>query len=489
MRNLFEAALIIVFCSVAACSEQKTDVYKQLVTADSLSRHDQYDSAKTLLASMDTTKLTTEEKALFFILTIRINGTSLYESKLDTMLKFSERYYISTNDSTHLAEVYIHKCDGCYFYKPDHDSSAYFLEKGKKLANQKAPDHFLLSLIYWYQIYIHALTGDYQEMVKDAEMQSLHAEKSGSKRQTAYAALNTVSALNYANQTDKLDLHIQAALNWSKYLRPYDIAFIYSIYGDLFLNNNPTAAKNNFDKAFAIQPNSKIAQKNLARLYFKQGKIKQADSLCQKCLDINWSEEKIDLLTIYADCKIATNHLNEAIEIQKNIISEKDSIINRNKKHYAKNAILKSQPKESTENNNQWLCFALVGVLAISTIVFTILFFIQRKKAKELETKANCGLPHPKEELFIETLEGKDGKNMTQWNKKMQLDFIDYYRNIHPEIIEQIETEFQPLTPTLMIFQILTTIKEPKEIQSIMGITESSYYSNISRIKTKKIVL
>ncbi len=489
MRKLFRVALIIVFCCIAACSEQKTKGYKQLEKADSLSRHDNYDSAKSIIASMDTTKLTTEEKALFNILSIRLYGSRHFKSKLDTMLKYSERYFQSINDSTHLAEVYIYKGDGCYLFKPGFDSSAYYIAEGKKLASQKVPDHFLLSQIYWYQIFLHGLSGDYQEMVNDAEQQTSHAEKSGSKRQAAYAALNTVSALKYANQTDKLDLPTQAALNWSKYLRPNDIAYIYSIYGESFINNNLEAAKDNFYKALTIQPDSKTAQTNLARLYLKQGKIKQADSLCQECLDISWSEDKIDLLTIYADCKIATNHLNEAIEIQKNIISEKDSIINRNKKHYAKNAILKSQPKESTENNNQWLYFALVGVLAISTIVFIILFFIQKKKAKELETKANCGLPHPKEELFIETLEGKNGRNMTQWNKKMQLDFIDYYRNIHPEIIEQIETEFHPLTPTLMIFQILSTIKEPKEIQSIMGITESSYYSNISRIKTKKIVL
>ena len=128
---------------------------------------------------------------------------------------------------------------------------------------------------------------------------------------------------------------------------------------------------------------------------------------------------------------------------------------------------------------------ALICVFAISTIFFAVLFIIQKQKTKALESKVHDNNPHPQEKTFIEILEGKD--NMSQWNKKMQLDFIDYCRDLHPEILNQIETEYQPLTPTLMIFQILSKLKDPKEIQNIMGITESSYHSNMSRIRTKKI--
>lgn|GEM_PF-5966133 len=484
MKNIIQAAFIIVFCCIAACSKQQTKLYEQLEKADSLSRHDQYDSAKLLLSSIKTEKLTQEEKALFNILSIRLYGTRHYESKLDSLLQYSERYYQSTNDYKHLAEVYIYKGDGCYLFKPGYDSSAFFFEEGKKLAEQDVPDHFLLSQIYWYRIFIHALSGEYQEMVKDAEMQTFHAEKSGSKRQAAYAALNTVTALKYAKRTDKLDLPIQAALNWSKYLRPEDLAFIYSIYGELHMDNHPEAAKANFDKALAIQPNSKIAQKNLAQLCLKQGKIKQADSLCQKCLDINWSEDKIDVLTIFAECKIATNNLNEAIELQKNIISEKDSVINRIKNNIHQK-IINSSP--NNESNGKLIDYLLICVLATLTIMLGFLSLIQKNKIKKLETEHFATLPHPQEEYFHEIMEGNNDKNMSQWNKKIQLDFIEYIRNLHPEIINQIESEYKPLTPTLMIFQILTKFKDPKDIQNLMCITESSYYSNVSRIKTKKI--
>ena len=493
MKNIISAALIIVLCSIAACTEQKTERYKQLETVDMLSRYDKYDSAKIIIDSICIEQLTEGEKALYNILTLRLYNILNYQTTLDSMLDCSEKYFKSTNDSTHLAEVYIHKGGGCYMYKKDYDSSAYYIEIGKKLADQEEPDHYLLSQIYWYQILIHALSGEYQKMLQDAEQQTYHAEKSGNKRQVAYAALNTVTALRYANEPDKLDLPLQAALNWSKYLQPQDIVYIYNIYAELAMDDKPETAKENLDKALAIQPDSKITRENLARLYLKQGKIKEAEAICSQCSDINWSEDKVNVLTILADCKIASNNLTEAIKIQKNIISEKDSIIKRINNHKPKNAILSSTPnetketKETKETNNTLIMRVLICVFAISTIFFAVLFIIQKQKTKALETKVHDNNPHPQEKTFIEILEGKD--NMSQWNKKMQLDFIDYCRDLHPEILNQIETEYQTLTPTLMIFQILSKLKDPKEIQNIMGITESSYYSNISRIKTKKITL
>ena len=489
MKNIISAALIIVLCSIAACTEQKTERYKQLETVDMLSRYDKYDSAKILLDSICIEQLTDGEKALYNILSLRLYGPQKYKNQFDSLLHYSEQYFKSINDSSHLAEVYMYKGNGCYLFKNEYDSCAYYINQGKQLAYQEVPDHYLLAQIYWFQILLHYITCEHQTMINDAEMETYHAEKSGNKRQAAYAALNTVTAHKFANETEKLDLYIQAALNWSNYLKPQDVAGIYNIYGNLYIDEKPETAKEIFDKALTIQPDSKLTKESLARLYVKQGNIEQAETLSADCSsEAVWSEDKIDIWTIQADCKIASNNLMEAIKIQKNIISEKDSILKRIHKYTSKIAILSSPQKETNETketNNIQIVNVLMGVFAISTIIFAVLFIIQKQKTKALESKVHDNNPHPQEKTFIEILEGKD--NMSQWNKKMQLDFIDYCRDLHPEILNQIETEYQPLTPTLMIFQILTKFKEPKEIQSIMGITESSYYSNVSRIKTKKI--
>lgn len=483
MKSQIITIITIFFCLITACTELKTETYKQLEKVDSLSRHDQHDSAKIILSTMKEELLTNKEKALYNILTIRLYGTPEFISRIDTMLNFSESYYKSLSDSTHLAEVYLYKGDVCYFYKPQYDSSAYFLKKAKNFATQKKTDHFLLSQIYWYQQLVHALSGEYQEMVHDAENQTFHAEKSGSKRQSAYAALNTVIALKHANKTDKLDLKIQAALNWSNYLKKEDLSFIYNLYGELYMNTQPERAKENFNKALAIQPNSKYTQKNLAQLYFNQGDIKQAEDFCAKCSNNNWSEDQINILTILVECKIATNKLNEAIEIQKRIISEKDSIINRINKNLTKNAILTPQHQVINIKNNEYIVYIVTCFFAISTITLTILYFIQRAEIKQISKKNDN---NQQEKYFIGILEGIEDKNMAQWDKKMQLDFIDYYTTKYPEVINQIETEYEPLTPTLMILQILAQTKAPKEIQKTMCITESSYYSYLSRIKKAK---
>ncbi len=487
MKNRFLVFFWIVVCVFAACSEHKTERYKQLESVDRLYRQNETDSAMFLLDSTGASQITDGEKALYNILAIRIYGTKKFSSKLDSMLNFSEWYFKSVDDTIHLAETYIFKGDGFFLFKNQYDSCAYYLELGKQLANIAKTDDYLLSQIYWYQIFLHSVTGDTQQMKHDAEMQTYHAEKSGNKRQAAYAALNTVTTLKYANETDKLDLRIQAALNWSKYLRPNDIVYIYNIYGEMVIDDKPETAKDNFNKALAIQPDSKLTLTNLARLYLKQGQIKEAEEICENCSDSIWTEDKIKILTILADCKIASNNLNEAIKIQKNIISEKDSVINRIQKNISVNTKLSVPIKETNERNNKWIIYVCICLLSISTAILTVFVIIQRNKIKELGKKHNSILPHPQEEYFHEIMEGNNDKNMSQWNKKIQQDFIEYIRNLHPEIINQIESEYKPLTPTLMIFQILTKFKEPKDIQNLMCITESSYYSNISRIKTKKI--
>lgn len=505
MRDLLKVAFIIVFCSIAACSEQKTERYRQLEVVDMLSRQNENDSAKYLLDSIGALQLTEGESALYNLLSIRLYGTQHYYQKLDTILDYNERIFKSTNDTSHLAEVYIYKADNYFLFKKQYDSCEYYLELGKKLVADNNIDNFLLSKAYWYQIFLDMVLGNTEQIKNDAEMQTYYAEKSKNERQIAYAALNTVIVLKYIGETDKLDLPLQAALNWSKYLKPQDVSFIYNVYGELAIEKNPVTAKENFDKALAIQPDSKLTKANLARLFLQQGDIKQAENLCTECADRALAEDRINILTILIDCKMAKNNLPEVINLQKQIIAEKDSMIKRiqdQKKHYSF-----SITKEEAKSDNNLLLLVIsisLGILLI--IAFVIVYNLSKKqnKSKELINELEKNLSAINKELAIEKELNKRIKNpgkelynkimadenCSQWNKPEMVCFLEYYNILHPKVLEKIESEYDNISTRDKIILLLIEIGKPKEtILETFGLTESAYQTTMSRIKTKNAVL
>lgn len=504
MRDILKVAFIIVFCCIAACSEQKTERYRQLEVVDILSRQNKNDSAKFLLDSIGAVQQTERECALYNLLSIRLYGTFKFYPKLDTILDYTERIFKSTNDSSHLAEVYIFKADRYFIFKKQYDSCEYYLELGKKLVVDKTIDNFLLSQIYWYQIFLDMVLGKTQQMKDDAEMQTYYAEKSQNERQIAYAALNTVIVLKYIGETDKLDLPLQAALNWSKYLKPQDISFIYNVYGELAMEKNPVTAKENFDKALAIQPDSKLTKANLARLFLQQGDIKQAENLCTECGDRALAEDRIKILTILSDCKMAKNNLPEVINLQKQIIAEKDSIIKQiqdQKTHYSL-----STPKEEAKSDKNILLLVIsisLGILFIIAFVIVCNLSKKQKNSKEfineleknlstvndklkIEKELNKRIKNPGKVLFDKIMAGED---CSQWNKPEMVSFLEYYNILHPDVLEKIESEYNNLSTRDKIILILIEIGKPKEtILETLHLSDSAYQTTLSRIKTKNAI-
>ena len=496
MKDSIIAVLTIVFCCIAACSEQKeerepkTERYIQLTHVDSLSRYNNIDSAKIIFGTIDTSKYTEAEISLFNLLSFRLYGTTKYQSSLDTMLNFSEYCFKKTHDTIHLAETYLFKAEVCFLYKDDYDRSEYYAEKCRKLASNGKPDHYLLSQVYWLRIHLNMLSADILQSIDDVQQEALHAEKSLNNRQIAYGALNTVIVLKQAGETDQLRLHLQAALNWAEYLRPDDVAYLYNVYGELALDTKPEIAKEHFRKALDLCPSFSLTKKNLALLYLNQGDYIKAEALCAECTDTYWPEDKIELLKVIAGCKIAANNLPEAIEIQKNLTAQKDSIIKRIQGRMHK-TIYPDDEETNTSNNqpneqtpiplNIWTI-----VLIATTILFATLYLLSRKKIKQLQKQIEYENHNNSfgEQLYSDFIEGK---KISQWDKKSQSVFLDQFRANNPGKLEDLESKYQNLTPREKIMLLLKKQgATQKEITERFKLSDAAYYTAISRINKAK---
>jgi len=56
MNKLIIIEILLLFFTLTACFEKKSDLYKKIAVADSLSRYDQRDSAKNILKSINISK-------------------------------------------------------------------------------------------------------------------------------------------------------------------------------------------------------------------------------------------------------------------------------------------------------------------------------------------------------------------------------------------------------------------------------------------------
>ncbi|MBR4625699.1 MAG: hypothetical protein IKO56_09225 [Alphaproteobacteria bacterium] len=496
MKDTFKAILIIVLFYFVACSDKKTERYRQLETVDIMSRENKIDSAIYLLDSTGTTLQNKSDSALYILLSIRLKDNLIYDSSTIYLLNKSEKYFYSTNDLKHLAEVYLIKGYYNFLFSDQLDSCQYYFEKGTDLAEQLS-DNYLLSKACWYRLHFYLWIGESTQAKDMIEKQGEYAKKANNNQQIAYAALNKATYSKMYGDTANANIDLHDALTLRDYLKPKDIAFIYNGLGELNIGINMESAKIYFEKGLEIDPDSKLSKKNLARIYLYQGNVTEAEKLCKECFDAAWSESRTELLQIQIGCKMAENNLNEVINLQKQIIAEKDSLIKRyqqKKPVVYENAIPKSNIKISLS------IIITLSILLIITICITIKLNKKQKETKQqiedlerhliatrhelaTEKELNKKIKHPGKELYDKIMEGK---KCSQWNKHEMVSFLEFYNVLYPEIVEKIDSEYENLSARDKIILILLEIGKPKEeILKTLGLSDSCYQTTMSRIKTK----
>ncbi len=499
MKDTFKAILIIVLFYFVACSDKKTERYRQLETVDIMSRENKIDSSIYLLDSTGTTLQNKSDSALYILLSIRLKDNLIYDSSTIYLLNKSEKYFYSTNDLKHLAEVYLIKGYYNFIFSDQLDSCHYYFKKGTDLAEQLS-DNYLLSKACWYRLHFYLWIGESTQAKDMIEKQGEYAKKANNNQQIAYAALNKATYSKMYGDTANANIDLHDALTLRDYLKPKDIAFIYNGLGELNIGINMESAKIYFEKGLEIDPDSKLSKKNLARIYLYQGNVTEAEKLCKECFDAAWSESRTELLQIQIGCKMAENNLNEVINLQKQIIAEKDSLIKRyqqKKPVVYGNAII---PKSNIKISPNIVTIITLSILLIITICITCKLNKKQKETKlqiedlekhliatrhELATEKelNKKIKHPGKELYDKIMEGKD---CSQWNKPEMVCFLELYNVLYPEIVEKIDSEYENLSARDKIILILLEIGKPKEeILKTLGLSDSCYQTTMSRIKTK----
>jgi len=530
MKKLNIVAIFILFFTLTACFEKKSDLYRKLENVDYLIRNNQKDSAENIFNALDMLEAKEEEKTLYSIIKIRLSGVYNCVTESDSIFISSEKYLKKEDNKAFLSEFYLNKYSYC-MYRDVYDSAVYYLNLSEKLATEIA-DNYLLAQIYWEKSFFYLLVSDNQKAKESTDLQLFYAEKSKNQRQIAYATLNKAIAYKYLSRNDSASIFLHAALLLDKYIKPKDIAFIYNSLGELTLDKAPNIAKQNFEKALEVLPNSYHAKKNLAKVYLRNNEISQAEQLCKECLTTDWAEDKIEVLKIICQCKLAQDSIYEAIKLQERIITEQDSLQKRVEKTKFLPLEYYSSAKIETKVTNYWLyLFLLIGLVCIMLIIRNLTKLKIRKYNELQETLKNSLLKTNslqelayKQEKEIERIQKENdeqsqciwqlekqlrdemqrnqnlknsGENLynqlvnnqpiISWTTSDMVNFIEYYRAIKPDFVETLDNDYKKLTPRYKIILVLEDMgKKMEEIMQIMSFGENAYYSAKSRINGAK---
>jgi tetratricopeptide (TPR) repeat protein len=323
---------------------------------------------------------------------------------------------------------------------------------------------------------------------------------------------------------DSLAICIQECLPLTDYIRETDKAYLYTRIGEFYAESEPEMAKKYLLKAIDIYPQlwTYLA---LSNIYLKENNQEKAQEIWTKALQTKGTTKaKIDILIA-----MRQQSMEQKDFMQANALA--DSILKTQERFYEgqrEDQIAEIQAKYDKETavrdlREKYMTWGL-GLLALTTIIVTFLGYKSRqgmkakkelaeskiqldaytKKASELEssgkasateinklhekinelTHRHSGILAKGKELYdaIET-----GETTVHWSKDDFINYLEYYKMKDLPFVNEMETEYNHLSPKYIFFAILEHEgKSDEDILRIMGISESTLRSTRSRINSKK---
>lgn len=493
MKKLRIIVYLILNFTLNACFEKNGEIYQNIALADSLSRYDQRDSAKKILQTINLSSATEREKAYLNLISFRFSDTDT--TKYDSILWSSEKLFYSKYDKNKLSEIYL-KISTHYFRDRDmYDSAIYYLPKSEKLALE-VNDYYLLTHINYLKSIFHYYERDLNNAKLDNDLQFLYANKSHSQRLIAYAKLDKAMVCKELNMKDSAKFWLNATLLDADKIEFHDKALIYNAFGELSEEKDTALAIEDFQKSLEFY--SYIpAQINLAKVYLKKKNFSKVEEICNEGLQYEWPETRIEFLKLLCQCRKLQNNYVSAIEIQEKIISAKDSII---KIINTENQKLASTQFRFYKNNNtqNGTYFYKNILILVGIIIVLIIIIIYHKNKCNLLKKELLSLNQQFEagkkinskiinvgEIFYTQI--TNNQPIASWTTVDMVNFIEYYRAIKPDFVEDLDNNYNKLSPRYKIILILEDMqKSIDEIKIIMSFEETSYYSAKSRINGAK---
>ncbi|MCI1247230.1 MAG: hypothetical protein LKG14_07620 [Prevotella sp.] len=522
-KTIFILIVPIVFCLCSCVNRTR----RQLVRVDSLLNNEQQDSAQDLVRRIPPTSIHNDEvKAYYNLLLTRLLYRENQQIKNDSLIDFSINYYQKTGNSAKLAECYYYK-GGIYEDRGETEAAISYLKEGEYQATGLKD----LNIIHKLEESLAIVNGHHNEYAVSLNYakKTLALSYLAHKANWIADALQTM-AVGYNNlgKTDSARKYFNQAKDLIKYTSPSSQADYYSNLASVF-SNDTTFSKECIRKAEKIGPNS-TTYLDLAYLLEKRREYDSALVLLDKAYPIApmdyqpWIVEKEAEISEkegkHSEAEILYRKAYALQDSVNSIIREKD--LSKLQVNYA----YQLRALHAKQTRSYIMTFSVVAIIIGGLIVLLIIIYRKynlgkerrkvmekqalinlyqgqithlnqngestKKKIKELRSKINqlakdqAAVYHHGKQLYVVL---KNGGTTVSWEKKDFVEFIEYYRLEHLELVNSLEARYVNLSPKNLFFLILQHYNTGNDqIMRIMDISSSAIRMINHRIKIKERV-
>ena len=321
MKKLFYLLSLVVF----ACACSNRSAKEKLVAIDSLLDQELYDSAYTVMCSIDTTMLDDmDSKAHYYLVRKRLGYLTPHRDSSNVLDSIVIPYYTSTDDKEKLAEAYYNKAYGEIISGKTKESVIDY-KRAEKLANQ-TDNPRLQYKVYEVLAVVNERTGNYYLSLDNAKKALKLSSLINNPRWTCDALYNMSLAYNRLHQQDSCFYYLEKIEPLLKYVQKKDLPNYLISIAYFYKDTKPDKAKYYLEKSLSLGETT-YALEHLADIYVSEGKIDEAYHLWKRAFAINDNHPKDIIIHNLLDYDLEHGRTDEVCKRVNEIIAIKDSII------------------------------------------------------------------------------------------------------------------------------------------------------------------
>lgn len=508
--------VLYVLCSCGTSYETKSDEYLRLETIDSLLTANQDSLAAEIYKNITLPTDSTLDLAYYNFLSVRMrcrHNESVSPNELDFPIKVFSEYC----DTLKLCYSLNYKASALLNIGSK-DSARIYNDKAEALLIG-VDDYILKCNIYilGYQIGIFYYNGSYciHYALKALELAETHNDKP----RIAHSSHILAICYNEQDNLDEADKYINKCVNFIDWYEPKGKAAIYSLLGSMAEKKGQLLlAEQYYLKSVSIYDYS-AAYKNLSKLYLSQGKIKEFEHYYQYAYTPTAYTTNAELMQMYAEALKKKGDYVKATEVYADLVLQKDSLIAEMeyKDVESKSDNSEMQPAENKpEQSNHYFPLVLLVVIALLLLCFVWFYYrrktnlnnaliseISKRDAEVGRLLSEISLLKSKIGDYERIIDDKkndferfyysgqslyndicNGRSIAKWKSDDEKDFINYYKLVDYDFIDEIDTTYNNLSDHYKVILILEKMIDDKTQRlEMLGMAASSYRSAKSRIE------
>lgn len=519
--NLYISLLIFVLCVLCGCStfkDKKSEVFLRLETVDSLLTANQDSVAANIFDDIAQPKDSTFDFAYYTFLSVRMRcrqNKSVAPNELDFPIKvFSEHC-----DTLKLCYSLNYKAsalldNGCK------DSARMYNDKAEALLSS-VDDYLLKSNVYIlaYEIGLYYYDGSYciHYGLKALEL----AEEHNDKKRIAHSSHMLAMCYEEQNLIDEADKYLNKCVNFIDFFNDKGKAAVYSLLGSIAEKKGQLLlAEQYYLKSESYY--DYYAPNSLAKLYFSQGRIVDAEKYYHQALTPTAYNTNAELMQMYAEALTKKGDYAKAAEVYSDLVLQKDSLIAEMEYKEKENETVKTEVQSSEtvpESSNNYFLFVMVGLVVLLLLAFALVYHrrqkndnialtteISKRDAEVGRLQNELSLLQTKIDDFQHIIDDKkndferlyfsgqclyndicNGRCIRYWTMDDEKIFVNYYKLLDYKFIKQLDDQYDNLSDHYKVILIVEKMIEDKTQRlEILGLAASSYRSAKSRIEALK---